>query len=158
MKNAPLMTQYDGREPVPKWDSRIARRGALDTLHAEVWLIYSQAYKNESITERTSILARIGGIICDCRQSDTKNENRICPEDIFWLNEMTERYAALAADPVSMYKLDLTASQINLLRTHIRQAELLYCYNGVDGLDAEIQAVLNDLSAAAYVAVRTENT
>lgn len=40
MTDNPMMTQYSATETVPKWDLRIARRAALDALHAEAWMTY----------------------------------------------------------------------------------------------------------------------
>lgn len=156
MTDSPMMTQYSSTETVPGWDPETARRSALDTLHAEAWLTYQLALEDDGDREnweRSNILLKIAGAINSCAVFAASFAPKLTDR---WAEDMKTRCAELAAKHFKDLPPSLMAARINLLRAHIRQTELLFCYENATEADRQRQQMLNVLSAAAYVAMWAE--
>lgn len=156
MTNAPMMTQYSADEVVPKWDPRIARRGVLDTLMAEAVLLDYELDPRDGWEKYDLLAAAVHKFYIFlglCRDVDAGVEP--CPQDRYIkpLEELHVRSHELAFRHFGKTPEDKIAARLNVFRTRIRQAELLFCYEGATAADQWIQYVLNRLSSVAYVAM-----
>ena len=158
MTDNPMMTQYSETETIPKWDPRIARRAALDALHAEAWMTY-QACRAENADDfrRNNILLEIQELLEACKRIDADMDLGLLEMDVedgegSWLGRMRRECKEMTAAHYGELPPP-EGSRINVLRAHIRQTELMFCYEDATPDDRWIQKILNALSAAAYVAM-----
>lgn len=158
-----MMTQYSSTEVVPKYDPRIARRGKLDSLLAEAWLIWKQAREFTSQnSERTNILLEIVQTLRECIRTESVAADPDCDHPVFidataWFDNMREQCAELAQEHFGDVPKSVIGAKINVLRAHIREAELMFCYEEATYIDSGIQWRLNALASAAYVAMWAED-
>lgn len=154
-----MMTQYSTTEIVRKNDPRIARRGKLDSLLAEAWLVWKQARECDSHNyERINILLEIQHTLWECVRVESVVADPNCHQPVWidvtaWYGDMRIQCARLAQEHFGDLPNSIIGAKINVLRTHIREAELLFSYEGATEIDKSIQWRLNALSAAAYVAM-----
>lgn len=167
MKNNPMLTKYSSNETVPKWDPRIARRGALENLLAEAFLVYIESkeqapdnLKRWLILETISDTLESCGCACESLASltDTRRWELELADDGEWAQKMSSECEQLTAKWFPHLPGNVMGAHINVLRTHIRAVELLFCREDATEDEKMIQRVLNTLAKAAYVAMWTEGT
>ena len=139
-----------------KNNSRIELRGKLDSLNANI--IFIQALCNDE--KLIHDLEELRGIIRKIQRCEACNE--IFDEKfILWgINEDEIHYRSHNPDKffglghiMPNYHMGIISASLNLLRTHIRETELISCrvFNENDVLG--INHVLNRLSSAAYILI-----
>ena len=157
MTENPIELEYD-LETVVKRDPRIARRGALDSLHAEALLMYQQAQKKKHKNYgRTDILYEIAHMVSLCQLTEAGSRdarellNSLTTSP--WANAMRTECDELTTEHFTDTPGKIMACRINVLRAHIREVELMFCFRRATEPIWIIQKALNFLSSAAYVAM-----
>lgn len=141
---------------VDKKDVRIARRGALDGLLARAVLncAYAEHFGYTNITMGTKDLVRV---MRELVRADAADEE---PEVKTMLGMTLDEIREVSQRPRKELGLDhyypdencdLMTAYLNVLRTDIRAAELLFCGEDENDVTRSIQFLLNRLSSAAYI-------
>ena len=150
------MTHLYGNRLVPKTDPRIAFRGQIDSLEAEILLLQ---YECDKYGERDT-LKKLGEILELARMilgAEVKQE----PLPDFRLFGMTEQELRTASQnvresmgmdhPVPDYRMGALCVKLNRLRTQVRETELYAARAFPDGAREDIILALNRMSSAVYL-------
>ena len=156
MRSEELKTSLNSFERVPKSDFRIELRGRLDSLNAQI--IFFQAHSdNEEFINDLEEVRNVITTLQSCEACE-KIFDKIL---ILWElseNEIHER----SHNPKKFYgkghlllnfKMGREASEINFLRTLVRETELCACRAFSDYDPYNIIHVLNRLSSALYILI-----
>lgn len=100
------------------------------------------------------------GCACESLASltDTRRWELELADDGEWAQKMSSECEQLTAKWFPHLPGNVMGAHINVLRTHIRAVELLFCREDATEDEKMIQRVLNTLAKAAYVAMWTEGT
>ena len=136
-----------------KTDSRMQLRGKLDTLNAQIILIQSCSDNHEYIADIEEIRQVIRKIQRCEAMKEVYDERLILwgidEDEIHTRSHNPERYYGLG-HVLPDKDMKRESSELNLLRTLIRECELISCHVFDD--DAlRISHVLNRLSSAVYI-------
>lgn len=148
------MTHLNGKELVPKTDPRIALRGKLDTLQSETVLLQTEAHASgygglaEQLEEMLALLQALIHV-------DVTGEPLVF-DTLFGMTPQALHDASHACyrsfhKPQPLYSMGKIPAMLNLLRAHVREAELAAAHAAEYGGDAQVQYALNRLSSALYV-------
>lgn len=128
MYKAEENTYWSAEELIPKTDPRLALRGALDSLQAS--LLYLQVCCREA--DNAALLASLVDLyaLLDLLIKGKPSIEHLRAYPI--ANTKLDDYRALSHEafstlvlPAPLYAMSLLRAQLNLLRTHAREAELL---------------------------------
>ena len=151
-----LLTSFNARERVPKSHGRIALRGKLDSLNAQI-IFFQASSSNKSFIQD---LEEIRKIITLIQKSEAREE--IFPGNLFLWGLNEEEIHKRSHSPEKFYglghvlpcfEMGQEAAAINLLRTQVREAELCACRAFNDEDPFKIIHVLNRLSSALYILI-----
>ena len=150
------MTHLSGNRLVPKTDPRIAFRGKLDSLQAEVLMLqyecdkYGETGTRDKLGEILDLLRKVLGA--------EVNETPMPEFRLFGMNDKELRHAShnvkesVGIDhPVPDYRMGALCMKLNLLRTKVREAELYAANAFPDGSRGDIILALNRMSSAVYL-------
>lgn len=148
------MTHLNGKELVLKTDPRIALRGKLDTLQAETVLLQTEAHAAgygglaDQLEEMLTLLQTLIRV-------DVTGEPLVF-ETLFGMTPQALHDASHACyrsfhKPQPLYSMGRVPAMLNLLRAHVREAELAAAHATESGGNAQVQYALNRLSSAIYV-------
>ena len=150
------MTHLSGNRLVPKTDPRIAFRGKIDSLQAEILLLQYDCDRYgepDACNKLGEILDLTRGIL----GAEVKGE----PLPDFKLFGMTEEEIRDASHnvrksmgmdhPVPDYRMGALALRLNRLRTQVREAELSAARAFPDGSREDLILALNRMSSAVYL-------
>lgn len=148
------MTHLRGNLLVAKTDPRIALRGGLDFLQAEVILMQARYGDNSQFKEDLNGVLRLLRAVLG---AEVKGE--ICEElELFGLGQEEIRKLShhvkenFGMDhPIPDCSMGETALTLNLLRTKVRQVELLAARAFPEGDELRIIRSLNRLSSGVYI-------
>lgn len=136
-----------------KKDSRLQLRGKLDTLNAQMILIQTCSLNHEYISD----VEEVRQVIRKIQRCEAMNET-YADRLVLWGIDEDEIHAR-SHNPLRYYGLghilpdkDMKreSSELNLLRTLIREAELISC-NVFKSDELRISHILNRLSSALYI-------
>ena len=136
-----------------KRDSRIQLRGKLDTLNAQMILIQTCSTNHEYISD----IEEVRQVIRKIQRCEAMNEVYADRLVLWGIDE--EEIHTRSHNPIKYYGLghilpdkDMKreSSELNLLRTLIREAELVSCIV-FDDDELRISHILNRLSSALYI-------
>lgn len=141
---------------VDKRDIRIARRGALDGLLAKAVLncAYAEHFGYTNITMGTRDLVRVMRELVHAdavdKEPDVKTILGMTLDEIRDVSQHPREELGLD-HYFPDENCDLMTAYLNVLRTDIRTAELMFCGEDDSGVTRRIQFLLNRLSSAAYI-------
>ncbi|MDL2235105.1 hypothetical protein LJC07_02985 [Christensenellaceae bacterium OttesenSCG-928-L17] len=151
---AETQTYLSASQLVKKTDVRIALRGRLDTLQAEVLLLQAeldgQGTLSEELEDVVSLLHDL--ILFQCERKVLENTRIFGAslEELRMLSHQCYRNTQFAAP---QYKMGIPAARLNLLRAQVREVELLaaevYAQYPTKEFEA-VQYALNRLSSGIY--------
>ncbi len=148
------MTHLAGNRLVKKSHPRIALRGRLDLLQAEIIAVQALACERGD----GALVERLGEVLAAARAmlAAEVREEPLAPLVLFGLDEAGLRAASHGVGtisgtrhPVPDYRMGETAARLNLLRARVREAELA-AVRAFDGEREDIVRALNRLSSAVY--------
>ena len=151
-----IKTSLNSLESVAKSDLRIELRGNLDSLNAQIIFFQSHSDNEEFINDLEEVRDVITNLqACEACEKNFGKTLRLWGLDE---NEIHER----SHNPKKFYgkghlffnfRMGREASEINFLRTLVREAELCACRAFNDEDPYEIIHVLNRLSSALYILI-----
>ena len=147
-------TSLNAREDVPKSHIRIELRGRLDSLNAQIILF--QAYSVNQIY--ISDLEQLREVIrqlqrCEAEEKAFAGQLELWnydEDDIHYRSHRPEKFYRLGHILPHM-DMKREAAEINLLRTLVREAEIVACRVFHENDTLKICHVLNRLSSALYI-------
>lgn len=161
MKNSENMTSLKNGEHVKKTDARIALRGMLDVLQSTTNYIQAEAYSENNIelAEKLEDVQRLLKVLMYAHVTNEPVANGLTLFG-YKLNELRElahkSYNSFNL-PSPLYSYGKIPALINLLRAHVREAELT-CANAIEACSdndkdthISILQALNRLSSGLYV-------
>ncbi len=154
MKKPENMTSLTGTQLVPKTHPRIALRGKLDSLQAEIVLLQAEA----DAAGAKLLIAQLEEILVFLRammRTEVTGEPLVL-EKLFSMTPDALRDASHACyqsfrQPEPLYTMGRLPAALNLLRAHVRETELAAAHAEMEGGSSDILLALNRLSSAVYV-------
>ncbi len=148
------MTHLSAKELVPKTDPRIALRGKLDTLQSETVLLQAEAFA-AGYSQLAEQLEDMLSLLQNLIRVDVTGEPLVF-ETMFGMTPQALHDASHACyrsfiKPQPLYSMGKVPAMLNLLRAHVREAELAAAHAAEHGGNEEVQYALNRLSSAVYV-------
>lgn len=148
-----MKTSLNGKIFVEKTHPRIILRGKLDALNARIILLQSES-KNQKFINH---LEEIRLVILKLMKCEVTGEN-YGELDLFGINEREihershnpEKYYEFPGHVKPHYSMGIEAAQINLLRTEVREIEII-AYQAFN--ENNFTHVLNRLSSALYILI-----
>lgn len=154
-----MMTHLNGNVLVPKTDPRIAFRGKLDTLEAQILCLQCTASEKgmtRLCSELGELLSFTRSILAAEVKSETLASVRLLNMSSAEIRETSHRVKEKIGigHPVPDYTMGSFALRLNLLRTQVRETELA-CANAftLGGTCTRVDLVegLNRLSSCVYI-------
>lgn len=147
------LTHLHGNVLVPKTHPRIALRGRLDALQAEIILL-------QSLSPCPALTRDLGEVLAFCRAilgAEVKEEP-LSPISLLGMDSGQLRRASHHTQevfgiphPIPSYEMGELAARLNLLRTQVREAELSAARAFPAGERKDLIEGLNRLSSAIYI-------
>ena len=148
-----LLTHLHDNVLVPKTHPRIAFRGQLDRLQAQIILL-------QTLTDCPTLKARLGELLSCTRAilgAEVKGEP-LPPFTLFGMDSASLRRASHHVEevfgiphPIPDHTMGEVPARLNLLRTSVRETELAALRAFPKGERTDIVEALNRLSSAVYI-------
>ena len=147
-------TSLNAHKTVPKSDERIALRGKLDSLNAQIIFLQTLSQNQEYISD----LEEVRSVVRHLQACEAKEEIFAGSFELFGLSE--DEIHSRSHNPQKFYgrghilphyDMKTESAGLNLLRTLVREAELCACRAFSDDDTLRLCHVLNRLSSALYI-------
>lgn len=148
------MTHLRGNLLVPKTHPRIALRGSLDGLQAKVLLIQSKNHgDSELVRSLDSVLAYLRAILGAEVKDEPLGETLLFDLDHKAIRRMSHNVREIFGidHPIPDRFMEEKALELNLLRTQVREAELIAADAFREGDTLNVIEHLNRLSSGIYI-------
>lgn len=156
MRSEELKTSLNAREKIFKSDFRIELRGRLDSLNAQIILFQANSDSREFIQDLEEVRSIINKIqACEACGKIFSEKLILWELDEDEIHERSHNPKKFfnKGHLLLNYKMGRIASEINFLRTLIRETEICACRAFNDADSFNIIHVLNRLSSALYILI-----
>ena len=152
-----IKTSLNAHEKILKSDSRIELRGRLDSLNAQIIFFQAHSENQEFIKDLEEVRTIINNLqTCEASSADSHFEKIILwglDEDEIHERSHNPKKFFNKGHLLLNYKMGREASEINFLRTLIRETEICACRAFNDEDKYKIIHILNRLSSALYILI-----